>query len=702
MGKMIKKFLVLTMMAVVAGCGGGGGGGGFSTAPGAVQIGNGLGGSFQEGVLAIALTTLSSGGSTSITATVVNANGSPYTQAAVNVTFSSNCISLGKAKVTSPVPLVNGVATTTYTAQGCSGNDVISATTSVPTPPGVGLLSATGIINVLPPVFGSLEFVSATPTNMGLKGSGGLPETSVVVFKVKDTGGNVVAGQSVSFTLNTTVGGLSLSPVSAFSDSQGLVQTVVAAGTVATAVRVTATITGTDPPIRTQSNQLTITTGIPDQNSFSLSIKTLNPEAGDRDSEVVPVTIHLSDHFNNPVPDGTAIAFTTEGGQIPGSCTTVAGVCTVDWVSSEPRPANHVVTILATAIGNESFVDTNGNGRMDNTGDTFTDTDDLPEAFRDDNENGVRDPTEEFLDFNANGLYDPRDHKYNGILCTDLANAIGGICDAPKSLHVRGSGVIVMSGSVAVITIPAAISFPVCSTSSPFSPAQQNFIVKVRDIRGQVMPAGTTIAVSTTNGTLLGTTSVTVPNTIVAEDYVFTIQSDATQTGATSGPGTIAFSNINYSIGEGGTATITVNRNGGTTGTVSVAIATTAGTTNPATPGVDFTPVAPTAILTFGPGVSTQTFSVPTAGDGPGDNNETVALTLSNPTGGAALGTPSATLTIIEGDSTTTTLPSPPTPPIPPGTGLTCTNAKSSGILTVTVSTLVGGIITTKTAIVND
>ena len=688
MSTMIKKFLALLMITLVAGCGGGGGGG-FSTAPGAVLI-----------ALFIEVTTLSSGGSTGLTATVTNSNGSPYTQAPASVTFTSNCIALGRAVVTSPVPLVNGVATTTYTDQGCGGNDVISATTSVTTPPGVGLLRATGTINVLPPVLGSVEFVSATPINIGLRGSGGagLPETSVIVFRVKSTTGGVVAGQPVSFSLNTTVGGLSLSPVSAFSNSLGLVQTVVASGNVATTVRVTATITGTDPPIRTQSGQLAVTTGIPDQNSFSLSIETFNPEAFNLDGVTDAVTIHVGDHFNNPVPDGTAIAFTTEGGQIAGSCTTVAGVCTLDWVSSNPRPVDGRVTILATAIGEETFVDSNGNGLLDATGETFAD---LAEAFRDDDEDGVRDPTEEFLDFNANSLFDSADGKYNGLLCTQAARSVGAICDAPKSLHVRDSGTLIMSGSEAVITIPTAISFPVCSTSSPFAPGQQNFIVKVRDFRGQVMPAGTTITVSTTNGTILGTTTVTVPNTTVAEDYVFTIQSDATQTAGTSGPGTIAFSNINYSIGEGGAATITVNRNGGTTGTVSVAIATAAGTTNPATPVTDFTPVAPTAILTFGPGVSTQTFSVPTTADGPGDDNETVALTLSNATGGATLGTAAATLTIIESGSLTTTLPNPPTPAIPPGTGFICTNAKNTGILTVTVTTP-GNIVTTKTAIVND
>lgn len=697
MGKMIKKFLVLVMMTVVAGCGGGGGG--FSTAPGAVLIGNGLGALFQEGVLAIALTTLSSGGSTSITATVVNANGSPYTQAAVNVTFSSNCISLGKATVTSPVPLVNGVATTTYTAQGCSGNDVISATTSVPTPPGVGLLSATGIINVLPPVLGSLEFVSATPTNMGLKGSGGagLPETSVVVFKVKDTGGNVVAGQSVSFSLNTTVGGLSLSPVSAFSNSLGLVQTVVAAGTVATAVRVTATLTGTDPPIRTQSNQLTITTGIPDQNSFSIALEVLNPEAFNFNGVIDKVTLHVSDHFNNPVPDGTAVALTTEGGQVVSSCTTVAGTCTVDWTSSDPRPSDGRVTILATAIGEETFVDTNGNGLLDASGETFTD---LAEAFRDDDEDSVRDPTEEFLDFNANGVFNTADGKYNGLLCTETARAPGAICDAPKSLHIRKSITLVMSGSEAVITMSGLFQLAQCSTTTFFNNGVASVNINVKDFRGQVMPAGTTITVSTTNGTLLGDSSFTVPSTSApgGTNLIVSIQSDATQTtAATNAAGVIQFSDTAYSIGEGSPAAITVNRNGGSTGTVTVNFAMTDGT---ATSPADYTRT-PVGTLTFGPGVTTQTISILTVNDGAGDDGETVNLSLSNPGGGATLGSLiTTTLTLVEGAGATTQ-PSPPTAPTVGGSGFTCTNAKTSGILTVKV-TVPSGLTTTQTATVTD
>ncbi len=620
----IKTFLLLLMAATIAGCDGGGVP--FSSEPDLVRLGNGQGGSFQKGVLAIGLTPLSSGGSSSITATLVDANGSPYTQAA-SVTLSSNCISSGLAKVgpLSPITFVNGVATTTYTAQGCSGNDKITATASV-SAPGVGLLSATGTINVLPPILGSVEFVSATPPIIALKGTGGAgrSETSVVKFRVKDTSGNIVANQSVSFSLNTEVGGLDWTPKSAFSNNQGLVQTVVSAGTIATSVRVTATLTGTDPPISTQSSELVVSSGIPDQNSFSLHIETLNPEAfaDTADGVTSEVTIHVGDHFNNPVPDGTAVAFTTEGGQIASSCLTgiptlirplpVPGVCSVDWTSSNPRPTDGRVTILATAIGNESFVDGNGNGQLDavaepyidanesgfyESGELFTDRDgnlsinpehfaDLPEAFRDDNENRRRDdnPAEPFLDFNNVNGYDLADGKYNGILCTDLANAIGGICyDAPKSVNVRASGVIVMSGSEAFITItPSVINLTQCSTSSFFSSTTRDFTVRVRDLRGQVMPKDTTIVVTSTNGTLLGLTSVTVPNTITPQDYVFAVESDASQAanppGATPPPQTIQFSNTAYRIGEGNPATITVNRNNGSTGTVTVSYATSNGT----------------------------------------------------------------------------------------------------------------------------
>jgi len=343
---------------------------------------------------------------------------------------------------------------------------------------------------------GSIEFISATPTNIRLKGLGN--ETSTVVFRIVDVLGNPLPDQLITFSLNTDVGELTLAPTSATSNSNGEVQTTVQAGTVATPVRVTATL-ASNPSIKTQSELLVVSTGIPDQNSFSLSIETFNPEAYNYDGVKVAVTVHAADRFNNPVPDGTAIYFTTEGGAIEPSCTTTAGTCSVMWTSQAPRPADGRVTVTAIAIGEESFLDTNGNGVFDDA-DTF---DDMPEAFQDFNENTVRDDDEPIFDFNKNETYDFEDNAYNGLLCAHSSR-----CSETTTLNVRDNGVIVMATSDAKIEIvPDPIVVPRDGVIS--------ITVRVQDEKGNMMPADTSIAISVDSGigTLSGQTSYIVPNT---------------------------------------------------------------------------------------------------------------------------------------------------------------------------------------------
>ena len=108
-----------------------------------------------------------------------------------------------------------------------------------------------------------------------------------MIFRVLDQSGGPRVGVTVNFSLNTTVGGISVSPATAQSDANGNVQTVVQGGTVATTVRVTATVQGVTPVLSTQSSQLTITTGIPDQDSFSLAVQCPNIEGWSRDGVVV-------------------------------------------------------------------------------------------------------------------------------------------------------------------------------------------------------------------------------------------------------------------------------------------------------------------------------------------------------------------------------------------------------------------------------
>ena len=131
----------------------------------------------------------------------------------------------------------------------------------------------------------------------------------------------------------------------------------------------------------------------------------------------------------------------------------------------------------------------------------------------------------------------------------------------------------------------------------------------------------------------------------------FINRSQATGTIANDdGPGRFQFSSPTYSLLEdSGSATIVVNRVDGLSGAATIDYATTGGT---AIPGSDYTPASGT--LAFAEGESSKTFTVPLIPDTNNEPNETVNLTLANPTGGALLGTPSAAaLTIVNDDRPT-------------------------------------------------
>lgn len=114
-------------------------------------------------------------------------------------------------------------------------------------------------------------------------------------------------------------------------------------------------------------------------------------------------------------------------------------------------------------------------------------------------------------------------------------------------------------------------------------------------------------------------------------------------------PGTLGFTATSYPIAEnGGNATITVGRTAGTSGAVSVAYATSPGS---AGAGTDYTPVSGTLSWASGEG-GNKTFQVPVLDDNVEDGNKTVNLLLQNPSGGANLGTSSATLAIADNEQT--------------------------------------------------
>ena len=486
-----------------------------------VQLGSGS--PFVAGVLAISQPLIGAGGSTAVSVNLVDAAGQPFLPP-VSIVFTSACAQNHGATLTSPVMSANGLAVSTYTAgAGCVGTDTVVANATIP---GSALpLTAQGVIHIAPPTAGAITFASAIPASIALRGHGTStqPEATAVTFMVLSATGIPVPNQRVNFALTTAAGGLSLVEAQATSDSAGHVLTHAQSGTVAVVFRVVATLDGTQ--ISTQSQGISVSTGTADQNSFSVSATTLNPEAFNYDGVTDTVTARAGDLFHNPVADGTVIQFTTGGGSIQPSCTTTNGTCSVTWTSQAPRPPSGRAVVLAYTPGDESFVDLNGNGVFSGN-DTWTD---LPEAFRDDNENGQYDPGEFFVDANGNGHYDGPNGLYDGALCDPSTHK----CGQSKSVDVRGSLVIVMATSHAVIYI-------VPSTIHITSTGSASVRIEVSDDHGNLPAMGTTITATSSKGMLQGTATWTVGNSNARGPFVAFVTLSGTATDSGTGTFNVA------------------------------------------------------------------------------------------------------------------------------------------------------------------
>jgi len=473
----------------------------------------------------------------------------------VTVTFSSACATAGTSKLDESVLAIDGVAKATYQAVGCSGTDVITANAEV------NNLSASTSITVASSPAQSIRYLGASPEWIAIKGTGGVgrQETATLTFKLVDKNGLASNQQNIEFILDGGPSGVTIEPLLAKTNSEGEVSTVISAGKVSGVLRVKAKLIGSDPLIASVSDVLTISTGLPDQNSFSLSLENHAPETWNTDGVSVSATVRLADHFNNAVPDGTAVYFTTEGGSIKdaatgtiGSCLTNASKCTLAWESQDPRPQGNSlniqgitngcahslvqdfapcinpggmgqpyagrVTITAFAVGEETFVDKNGNGWFDE-GDTFKlvadilgPSYDLPEVFYDYDENGVYDTTaiggaeEEFHDFSPQDqAYSAGNNKFNGVLCSEADDATG-LCER-KLINVRGSQILIMaSGSQYFRVQNAGVDVNSVDLTSATGSASATLKIYVADINNNRPPTGTTISVVTDNGELSGKT----------------------------------------------------------------------------------------------------------------------------------------------------------------------------------------------------
>jgi hypothetical protein len=532
--------------------------------------------SFVDGQIGIDSAELAVGGSAVLRMAVVDENGDLATTTEL-IKLKSGCVLSGLAILPAEVETVNGQATATYTANGCGGEDEITANLD-----SNGAL-AVGTLTLAEPQADVIQFLGASPTAIALLGTGSAdrPEKSTVAFSVisgtgtEEDPGTPLPGVAVKFSLSTDVGGATLQNTSGTTDSEGQVTTILQAGSVSTTVRVRATIELEDgTTVFTTSDPIAITTGLPDQNSISLSSETyLVAGAADFDNRPACLTVRMADKFNNPALDGTQALFTTEYGAIDDFCLTGTqngklyeehcgdgtppgpGECHVAWISQNPRGPSYNEdlvktiafsnsyrcpshngeggpcpddlggirglrsTVLVTAVGEEDFTDSNGNGLYDQ-GESFVN---LPEAFLDNNEDRVYTPTvgpecpnpptstenceaagaeETFTDYNGDFKYSLNDNPavYNGSLCP-VEGEEAGWCSRDL-VNVRDDIVLVMGSSEAaefgIVMLNARTERLVSKVVEG-----DKFVVYISDLYNNAPPSDVPVSVETQGDCML-------------------------------------------------------------------------------------------------------------------------------------------------------------------------------------------------------
>jgi hypothetical protein len=271
-----------------------------------------------------------------------------YTDQQMNIAFSSACVTAGKATLAASAPTSNGTAQVVFRDQGCGNNDVITATLSSgsSTPKSVSASLA-----IASPAAASIQFVGASPVNQSIvvKGEGGFgrTETATLTFKVVDIFGKALPAQAVKFAASTP--DVTVNKATDSTDANGEVIMTVNSGTKPTSFRVQATLVS-NAAVSTSSDSIVVTTGLPVQQAFSLSVGSPNVEGWTYDSGTLApattVNIMVADQAGNPVADGLPVVFQSNlasvGASSKGACNTANGGCSVDFRTQNPRsaPAN--------------------------------------------------------------------------------------------------------------------------------------------------------------------------------------------------------------------------------------------------------------------------------------------------------------------------------------------------------------------------
>jgi len=348
---------------------------------------------------------------------------------------------------------------------------------------------------------------------------------------------------------------------------------VLTSGTVAGPVRIRASVTVGTNTLTSSSTNVSITGGPPSAAHLSVASSFVNIAGQVFFDIICSVDGKAADRFGNPVPPGTAVSFFTNGGIIgaqgltdelgdaPSKIKTAAPIPHVGPTANPTDPRTGLVTIMAVTQGEETFVDSNGNGLFDGPQEfpvnTSPDLDTLeplidhitlcngtsfpapcpanpvtPPILAGNQRFDANDPFELFIDGNGNGRWDSPNGVWDGnkpifastrVLFSgptvlQVGRFINGTCVTPSVDPVNGN--------------PSGFTVPPIDSPVPGGGVADRgpFCILVSDPGGHPLVSGTTITVTTSAGTISGTTTVTLPDTQFSGQgitlFTFTIITD--------------------------------------------------------------------------------------------------------------------------------------------------------------------------------
>ena len=202
----------------------------------------------------------------------------------------------------------------------------IKATSGIAQEEGTVMLTPLGEIS-------SIE-LSVDPTSIHVKGTGGNEICEITVIGYEGSGNTVTQGLEITFEIvEGPDGGESLEdagygPLIKLTNSQGQAKVFLYSDTTSGTILIRASSGQAEPT----AAKIMVCSGPP--NVISLSADPLNIRGWDYDGVQSKVMAIVTDRFGNPVPDGTAVYFSTEEGMVSTrNSVTTGGITTVTYYS---------------------------------------------------------------------------------------------------------------------------------------------------------------------------------------------------------------------------------------------------------------------------------------------------------------------------------------------------------------------------------